>query len=53
MTVNGPEIPDWLRKLILAIPEPGPKALSTVYGLLIFSFLVQVLVSIMMALGGR
>lgn len=44
-------MPDLLRKLILAIPEPGPKTVNTIYGLMIFSLLVQVLTSIMMVLG--
>lgn len=44
----GPEIPQWLVTLIERIPEPGPKTLSTIYGLLIWSILVQALVSILM-----
>lgn len=49
----GPEIPVWFVKLVEWLPEPGPKALSTVYGLLIFSVLVQIVTTIMTALGHR
>jgi hypothetical protein len=46
-------MPAWLRKLILALPEPGPKGVSTIYGLLIFALLVQILTTVMIAVNSR
>ena len=43
----------WLTWVVERLPEPGPKAISTVYGLLLFTFLVQVLVTIMYATAPR
>jgi hypothetical protein len=53
MKIQGPEMPAWLRKLILALPEPGPKGVSTIYGLLIFALLVQILTTVMIAVNSR
>lgn len=46
MKALGPEVPQWLIKLIERLPEPGPKALSTIYGLMLWSLLVQAIVTI-------
>ena len=53
MKALGPEIPGWLVKLIEKIPEPSPKTVETIYGLLIWCLVVQAIVTLLLALGSH